>query len=484
MKNKLIYGLLFIAAILTAVSCKKYLDVNTDPNNPLAASENLILSPIITDIGTTVAGGTFSNANTSGVALINAYWMQQLSLNQPLPQFESYSFTTGNAEYTWGEMYINIMQNLKRLREAAEEHGNHSYGVIAKVLTAYTLGVTTDMWGDIPYTEAFEGNTHPAYEKQEDIYKTIQLMLDSAIAENQLDPGNLTPGADDFLYYDQTTGQSDMSKWEKFAYALKARHYMHLTKAPGYNAATQANLALDALGHAFTGTGDEATLDIYSDAAGHESPWFKNTEGSQGGVVLTSTVIDTLIARSDPRLPIIANQGSLGTYLGRESSSDVVPDVTIYSTLGDHYSAASTPVALLPYSELQFIKAEATLIVSGAAAAQPIYQQAIKDNMVQLGLDLTNAAVVSYLAGRGQLTPGNALQRIMEEKSIVDFLSVENFNDWRRTDFPKLTIVENAQAGVTTIPRRYPYSQQEISTNPQPQNTNVKITDRVWWDKQ
>jgi hypothetical protein len=45
-------------------------------------------------------------------------------------------------------------------------------------------------------------------------------------------------------------------------------------------------------------------------------------------------------------------------------------------------------------------------------------------------------------------------------------------------------MVAHPQAGVTTIPRRYPYSAQEISTNPQPQNSNVKITDRVWWDSQ
>ena len=100
-----------------------------------------------------------------------------------------------------------------------------------------------DMWGDIPYTEAFEGNLHPAYDSQEEIYTMIQQMLDDAIAENQLEPGNLVPDADDFLY------QGDMSKWEKFAYALKARHHMHLTKAPGHDAATQANLALTALDH-------------------------------------------------------------------------------------------------------------------------------------------------------------------------------------------------------------------------------------------
>jgi hypothetical protein len=199
-----------------------------------------------------------------------------------------------------------------------------------------------------------------------------------------------------------------------------------------------------------------------------------------------------LIANADPRLPIIANKGSQGTYLGRVSTSDVVPDVTIYSTLGDYFGGANpdgtseganAPVAILPYSELEFIKAEATFIKSGAAAAQPIYQQAIKDNMEKLGLDLTSAPVINYLAARGTLTNANALQRIMEEKSIADLLSVENFNDWRRTGFPALTIVADPEAGITSIPRKYQYSQQEISSNPQPENTNSKITDRVWWDQ-
>jgi len=485
MKNKIIYGIIFIAIMFTTAGCKKFLDVNKDPNNPTEASEDLLLPPIITDIGTTVAGGSFSVQNTSGIALINSYWMQQLSLNQPLPQYESYKFTTGDAEYTWGEMYINIMQNLKRLGDAAEEHENHSYGVIAKVLTAYTLGVTTDMWGDVPFTEAFEGSK-PKYDKQEDLYPLMQKMLDDAIAENQLEPGNLTPGADDFLF------GGDMAKWEQFAYALKARDYIHLTKAPGHTATAQADSALSALQHAFTGPEDDATLDIYSEDAGHESPWFKNTEIGQGGVVLGATLVNFLIANSDPRLPIIANKGSQGTYLGRVSTSDVVPDVTIYSTLGDYFgganpdgtsAGANAPIAILPYSELEFIKAEATFIKSGASAAQPIYEQAIKDNMEKLGLDLSSAPVINYLAARGTLTNANALQRIMEEKSIADLLSVENFNDWRRTGFPALTIVADPEAGITSIPRKYQYSQQEISSNPQPENTNSKITDRVWWDQ-
>jgi hypothetical protein len=484
MKNKIIFGLIFTAMIFTTAGCKKYLDVNRDPNNPTQVPENLLLPPIITDIGVTIAGGSFSAQNTSGVALINSYWLQELSLNQPLPQYESYKFTTGDAEYTWGEIYINILQNLKRLRDYAEANQNHSYGVIGKVLTAYTLGVATDMWGDVPYSQAFEGNK-PAYDKQEDIYKLIQSMLDEAIAENKLDKGTLKPGADDFLY------GGNMANWEKFAYALKARHHIHLTKAPGHTAVAQADLALAALANAFTGTGDEATLDIFSEDAGKQNPWFKNTETGAGGVVLGARLLNFLVANSDPRLPIIANKGSQNTYLGRVSTSAVVPDLTIYSTLGDYFGGANpdgttagagAPISLLPYSELEFIKAEATFIKSGAAAAQPIYQQAIKNNMAKLGLDITGANVTNYIAARGTLTNANALQRIMEEKSIANLLSVENFNDWRRTGFPALTIVANPEAGITTIPRKYQYSQQEVSTNPQPENTNAKITDRVWWD--
>jgi len=146
--------------------------------------------------------------------------------------------------------------------------------------------------------------------------------------QNKLDPGHLKPGGDDFLY------GGNMANWEKFAYALKARHYIHLTKAPGHTATAQADLALAALEHAFTGTSDEATLDIFSEDAGQQNPWFKNTEVGAGGVVLGATLVNFLVANADPRLPIIARKGSQNTYLGRVSTSNVVPDVKIYSTLG------------------------------------------------------------------------------------------------------------------------------------------------------
>lgn len=472
--KKLIYCILLLLPIFISSGCKKFLDVNQDPNNPNDVGEALILAPVETTISTCVAGGSFSTQNINGVALITSYWTQQLAVNQPQPEIDGYKLRSDEVDQLWLTAYSTIMQNLKILDRKAQANGNHAYGVIAKVLMAYTLGVTTDMWGDVPYSEAFDGNFKPAYDKQEDIYTTLQQLLDDAIAENQLDPGN-APASDDFIY------GGDMENWQKLAYTLKARFYMHLTKAPGHTAAAQAALALTALTNGFSAPGDEASFGAYVAAAGSESPWFVNTLEDQGGVVLSSTLIDSLVSRNDPRLPVIAAKSQSGNaYHGKVNSSDPDPDPNIFSTINSFYAGIDAPVALVTYSEALFLKAEATLITSGAAAATPIYQEAIKSHMTKLGISLASPDAVAYLAARGTLTDANALQRIMEEKSIANFLSIENYNDWRRTGFPILAPV--VEPTFPTIPVRFPYPLDEETSNARPEHS-ATLSTNVWWDQ-
>jgi len=464
--------------VFLSTGCKKFLDVNTDPNNPLKVQESLILSPVEVTISTNVAGGCFSLSNYNGVAEITSYWTQQIALNQLQPQVDNYKLPSSLTDQPWITQYTSVLMNLKLINDEAEEKGHHSYGVISKILTAYTLGITTDMWGDVPYSKAFQGaaNLKPTYDKQEDIYKTIQSLLDQAISENENQPvGGVVPGTDDFIY------GGDMSLWEKFAYTLKARYYMHLTKAPGYSATTQAGLALAALQKGFSSVADEANFSAYTSTAGSESPWYENVDPSQGGVVLASTLINTLVNRNDPRLPIIAKKGSGGSYLGRVIGSDPDPNYKVYSGINSFYAAINAPVSIVSYSEALFLKAEATFITSGAAAANSIYVSAINSNMSKLGLDTTSTSVTSYITSRGTLTSGNAIQQIIEDKFIANFLSIENFNDWRRTGFPTLSIVQNPYTA--TIPRRFSYPLGEITSNPQPQQSAL-VTDRVWWDAQ
>ena len=464
---------LSIIALLGTTGCKKYLDVNKDPNNPSDVQESLLLVPAEMAVSTDLAGGGLTIGNYTSIAQTTAYWTQQVALNQLPPQTDEYRVRPDDMDQQFLVIYSGMLQNLRILNNKAVGQGHHSYGVIAKVLTAYTLGITTDMFGDVPYSQALDGALHPIYDKQEDVYKTLQSILDSAIAENALDPSAIVPSTDDLLY------GGVMSKWQKFAYSLKARYYIHLTKAPGYTAATQAGLALAALQNGFTSKDDEASFAAYANAPGQESPWSQNVIPGNGPIVVASTFVDFLKASNDPRISKMITKGSGGNYLGRIIGTAPANDPAVYSQVGDFYAANQAPQSLMSYAELEFIKAEATFIQSGAAAATPVYVQAINSHMTDLGIDPTSAAALAYVASRTPLTSGNAMQRMMEDKWIANFLSIENFNDWRRTGFPVLTIVQSPY--VPTIPRRMPYPLAELTSNPQPQQA-LKITDRVWWD--
>lgn len=453
--------ILFLLTGLSLSGCKKLLDVNTDPNRPVDVQPALILPPVELAVSDYLYAG---NAN-----LIVQDFVQATAPNQPNPGTWNYLLINTKFDSDWYNAYVVCMNNLQLLNKKATASGNTNYTAIAKVLTAYSLDFSTDLWGDVPYSAAFNGTTNltPVYDKQEAIYKTLQSLLDDAISD--INKGyTIKPGTDDY-YYD-----GDMTKWKKLAYSLKARYYMHLTKAPGYTAATQAALALTALTNGMVSDADDFKM-TYSGVTGSESPWNLNF-GPVTTKVLNETFVETLRSRNDPRLSkMVALATGTGLYTGRRIGTDL-GSLDSYSLAADYYGGVTASTYLMSYNEAQFIKAEATLIVSGAAVAQPIYQAAVSDHMNRLGV--ADADATAYLATRGTLTAANALQLIIEEKSVANFLSTENFNDWRRTGFPVLTKVDGA---LSDIPRRVLYPQTELTTNPQPQQT-AKATDRLWWD--
>lgn len=471
-----LYTLLLAGITLMGTGCKKFLNVNKDPNNPLSVSESLILNPVEITTGTNVTGGFYGTTCD--------YWMQYLSLNEPSPDAESYLILPLDVDNTWTFFeYPNVFENLKVMIGQAEAAGHNQYAAIGKILFAYNLAITTDLWGDIPYSQAFDIVKYPkpAYDPQESIYGDIQNLLDSGIYYAGQPPSAVKPGTEDFIY------GGTMAAWTKFAYALKARYYIHLTKAPGRTASVQADSALAALANAFTSNDDNAQVN-YPGTTQAETPWWSNTQPGAGGVVMAASFIDSLQARNDPRLPVIADTGKNGTYLGRTMGDIPSTDPTVFSSFRPIYggylplekdnSGTSAPLYLMTYSEALFIKAEATFIKSGATAAQPIYNAAIAAHMDMLGIGSGTSA--AYIASRPLLTTGNAIQQIITEKYVANFLNPESWNDWRRTGFPTLSLVQNAY--VNYIPRHWPIAQTETLTNPQPQQNGITTASRVWWD--
>ena len=477
MKKNIKITLAVLSMALIGTGCKKFLDVNKNPNNPTTVNESLLLGPIIkTMAGNTVVGEAGSAAT---------YWTQQVSINQPAPDLESYELFPEDVNNMWTyALYPNIFENLKVMIDQAEAAHHNQYVAIGKTLFAYNLAVATDFWNDVPYSQALDIKiTKPKYDSQAAIYNSVQKLLDSAIYYAGLPKSTAAvPGSDDFIY------QGDMGAWTKFMYMLKARFYMRLTAAPGRTAAAQADSALTALASGFASNADNATI-LYAGSSNDQNPWFSGTEPGAGGVVLAKYLVDKLsdAKNPDPRLPIIANKNTSGVYVGRPSGAVPDPDYTVFSTIGTFFGGVDpintgntagegAPLLVATYSEALFLKAEATLITSGALAAQPVYKSAVLANMTQLGVDgSTYYGNLPLLSAEGVDAEG----QIIGQKYIADFLSVEAYNDWRRTGYPSIPLAQNPY--VNYIPRRFPYASTELLANPQPQQS-ATTKDHVWWD--
>ncbi|MDR0793741.1 MAG: SusD/RagB family nutrient-binding outer membrane lipoprotein, partial [Chitinophagaceae bacterium] len=439
--RKIYIIVILLTSTVVLSNCKKFLDVNTDPNHPLSVSESLVLPPVEVTLSTGIIGGL--NGTTC------AYWMQHISQNQLAPNMETYRIQPTDVDGIWSySLYPNMMENLYNMINQAEAANHFQYAAIGKTLMAYSLSIATDFWGDVPYSQGLDilSNLKPAYDSQESIYGSMQNLLDSAIYYAKQTPSKIAPGSDDFIY------GGDMGQWTKLMYFLKARYYLRLSNAPGRTASVQADSALTALANAFTSNDDNCFVP-YTGAAGGQSPWYQNTLPGAGGVVLAASFIDSLVARKDPRLQILADTSDLGTYSGRPSGAEPNPDPNAYSSINTFYGGylpedpnnslgAAANLYLAAYTEQLFIQAEATFYKSGVAAAVPIYKSAIQAHMNMLGI--SSSAQTVYINSRPPLTAANAVQQIISEKYIAGFLGIEPYNDWRRTGYPVLTLAQNA----------------------------------------
>lgn len=462
MKSYIAYIATFAA--LTLSGCEKFLDVNENPNRPSTVQESLILPAVEYNLVHNV---------TAGWASINAaHFMQLIALNQASPNVGTYRLFPADLNDPWRYTYTDCLQNLKLLMEQADENGNDVYAGIARVLTAYTLAYATDMWGDVPYSQGLNAveTFQPAYDSQEVIYSNIQSLLDEAIAKLTAGGGSAPEGRD--FFYNGDSGQ-----WMKAAYTLKARYYMHLTKAPNHSATQQAQLALEALENGMQSNEDDLRL-VYDGSSNRENRWYRNFLPVET-IVLSSKTVDSLVSRADPRLDQLVSRSKLNNdYNGRVIGSDGIGALEAYSLGGPFYASANSPLYLINYREALLLQAEATLLLSGAEAAAPFYRQAIEADMAHLGVS-SGAETAAYMASRGDINEENALSYIMEEKAVANFLSPEIFNDWRRTGYPALTKVPNA---LSDIPRKMLYPLNELTNNQQPQHNGDALTKRVWWD--
>lgn len=481
------------ASYLTACDLQK---VNINPN----ASSEISLSAVLT--GAQVSLGF--NLGVNGGLITNIYIQQVSGANGDAASFDNYSTNPSYFNGTWGGFYTGVLDELNIVQNTATERQQPYYAGIARILKVYTYSTLSDIFGDIPYTEALEGNAviNPTYDNQEAIYGDLQQQLDIAITDLSKEVAEnigATPAGDDVIYGGNT------SKWIAAAYTLKARLALHLSKLDA-SAAAQAALAnlYDGANYRGIKSYTEDAQVVFGAATTNANPFYQQNTNRPGWIGLGASFVNLLNGNSvtapntqpegthvDPRRAYFATNYPAGgsTYQGS------APGVSgAFSVIGSYYGTATSPVIILSFSEAKFIEAEARLIINNSdPLAATALQDAVRASFAKVISNPTDPYATAqkqadYITARASLT-GNAatdLETIITQKYIALFLQPEVWSDYRRTGYPAIPLAQNATSSANPdglIPRRIPYPQNEQSLNKNAPAGSTYQSPRLWWDK-
>lgn len=490
-------GRLFIVVSMLAVPASCSLEnTNVNPN----ASTQVSVSAVLT--GAEVALGFNLGVNAGLIA--NIYIQQASGANGDAASFDNYASSIQYFDQTWRGFYVDVLDELKIVRTTATQQQLPYYSGIARVLSVYTYGTLTDLFGDIPYKESLYGNniSNPVYDKQEDIYKSLQEQLDSAITELSLPAASnqgALPATDDVVY------GGNIERWKSLAYTLKARYAIHLTKI---NSTTAAQAVLNALydGTRYRGIADNSgdALVVFGASTTNANPFYQQNTNRPGWIGLGASFVNLLNGNAvtddptkpegllvDPRRAYFATPYPVGssTYRG---SAPGVPGA--FSVIGSYYGTATSPVVISSFSEAKFLEAEARWRINPAdPLAKTALEAAIRSSFQRVVSNSADPYATpekqqAYITAKAILNgdSGGDLSTIITQKYIALFLQPEAWSDYRRTGYPALPLAKNATSVANPngqIPRRIPYPQNEQSLNRNTPAGSGYQTPALWWDK-
>jgi len=491
-------------------SCKKYLDVNTNPNISQIATVQTLLPAAQLYVGSAV--GVDLQVNGSIWA---QFWTQTPIASQYI-SLEQYSAGQDAFQYPWSNLYSGA-SNFYQLGKLADSLKKRPYAAISLLMQAYTFQLLTDGWGDVPFTDALKGQysdghfINPKYDSQRVVYNGILKYIDSA--NKLLTMGGTAPGSDDLIY------SGNMSKWQKFSNTLKLKALVRLAKIDP--AGTQARINLFySTSPVFIGAGDDAAIK-YGFSSANKNPLYAEASSATlaniqnlGG---SKTCIDSMNNNDDYRAfafyeyvaaagqPVGITQGTFNIALPGGSYS--IPNVYVAGDAGSSESAKA-PVNLLTSWESMFLQAEVvargwqasssgmtddTLFYHGIKASFTYYSDAINTELGVTGVD----AYDIYINGDvpNAIDPGywtvypasgsaeDKIRFIITQKwfAMCGNQGFEAWTEWRRTGYPDFLVHPASSLIGNQMPRRFIYPTSESTTNSTFPGVQP-LTAKVWWD--
>lgn len=284
MTNTLYKSLLIGGCVALMSACTVTdLDINVDPNKPLAASLNLLLPTAelaATNSAVQVGGNAAGFAGHANSA-------------------DDFDLNNNSYNGTWNFFYRQ-MQNVEEILRATEDGKNPAYRGIAMTLKAFAVGNMVDQFGDIPYSQAWKGNIpgsekSVAFDKDAAIYEDLIKLCDQAVAELAKPQPVAVVG--DFI------GGGSAATWTRIAKTVKLRLLFNARKG---RATGNADLkaAFDAGGYITTAA--QNFVYQYSTVISpvdDRHPWFQGPYTATGDATYIShQLMGEMILNKDPRL--------------------------------------------------------------------------------------------------------------------------------------------------------------------------------------
>lgn len=520
MKNIKIY--LFVITSLLLFSCENYLDVNKDPNN--LQSDQIGPDKLLP----TAQLGAFRNQNTGMNQLGNVF------MNSWSPNVQSY--TGGFSRETgliiddsfykgiFNTTFLEVTNFQAIIEKPNADHKYDNYIAVAKILKAYYMQYAVDLYGDIPYTEAFKrtGNPSPKYNDDQFIYRKLLTELDDA--RTIIDLAN--PNALDISAFDIML-KGDMITWKQVANTVELKMLLRMSNNTGAVAAYRdlrlSNLQQNfittdlTINPGFTTNNDDQLNPFYffavADAGGstvqnygfiapsahvykafslynvyptgnpnteviagsgvnypnvsdpRRGRLFRNGGGQTAfrGVTQGSTSVD-MFPSTDVQTPKVPGRIGLGVYNPYNQDASIVNTTTLLATGGKVNSFVITK------AEVEFLQAEAALrLYSGFSGTQGHFDAGITASMEYLnatpGSYITTINAIPYFGLTASASFDQKLHAIMYQKwiALMSNNGVESFIDYNRTGFPLTPMAIGASQ--PRKPRRLIYPSEEFIAN-------------------
>lgn len=483
MKIKHISIALLLSAMVGLQGCTKNFDeINTDPNKVENVTPSALITPTVYGMSTyfTVRSNDFT------------WEIMQTGLANPSVAngVHRYYFTETSGDGTWNTCY-RYLRNIREMESAAEASGQDVYKAVATTLKAYIAGLLTDSFGDVPMSEALLAEEHvsqPKFDKQEQIYADMIKALETA---NTLYAGEDVMDGSDLLY------NNKKELWRKFNNSLLLRYYLRQSKRIPAAAKIKNILDNPAQYPIFTSNADAAIVKItglspYDYAWGRRQDYVNFT-------AMAEFFVDHLNALNDPRRPFIMTEatemvdkkpvtigyrGIPAGHSGDLSAYKFSPSTPNGDLMYPEAVGTAIQEILMPYSEVEFIKAEVYLSLGMDAEAQTAYEKGVRASIEQYG----GQVPADYFENEAAKFNGT-LERIMLQKYLGLFMvDYQQWFEYRRTGYPKLPKTPYMfYNGV--MPTRFMYKNEVRRFNPDNYAKAVEqmggddFHTKVWWEK-